>query len=127
MRTHSYACMCFVYAQMSCACSCVFVFVFVFVCVCVRMPMPMHVRVCGRVRVRDARACFCVVRLFSRTEVHLISFSSSLFYNYQGQVYLQYVDVASATKAILAFNRRWFGGQMITAEFLPPAMFPQRK
>jgi len=49
----------------------------------------------------------------------------------QGHVYLKFVAVDGAQRAIAALNHRWFAGKMITAEFYPEstyyAKFPEAR
>ena len=40
-----------------------------------------------------------------------------------GLVYLKFEAVAAGAAALNALNGRWFGGTMITAEFIPEAAY----
>jgi hypothetical protein len=46
------------------------------------------------------------------------------FYRFTDNSGTQFGDTLAATKALSTFNRRWFGGQMITAEFIDPTKYP---
>jgi RNA-binding protein 39 len=45
----------------------------------------------------------------------------------QGEIYIRFVDVPSAVKAVAGLNGRWFGGKQIEATHLPDVMFDARR
>lgn len=45
----------------------------------------------------------------------------------QGEIYIRFVDVPSAMKAVAGLNGRWFGGKQIEASHLPDVMFDARR
>ena len=76
----------------------------------------------GEVEEKYGRVDFIKVEKESQVRL-LLSRSAIVIHFLKGEIYVKFDSIDSAKKAIESLNGRWFGGRMITAQYVVDAVY----